>query len=99
MKNLLEETKRVLADHNKSMEDVIAIQGEKFGISIETFIKLANKNYDSGFGIMEVAEDLKVIGDGWWLERHEYDGSEWWEFKELPGILPVRDDVNTLFSG
>jgi hypothetical protein len=25
-----------------------------------------------------------VIGSDWWLERHEYDGSEWWEFKSLP---------------
>lgn len=99
MKNLLEETKRVLADHNKSMEDVVAIQGEKFGISIDRFIKLADRKYDSGFGGTEVAEDLKVIGDGWWLERHEYDGSEWWEFKEMPKILPISENVTTLFSG
>lgn len=25
-----------------------------------------------------------IVGDDWWMERHEYDGSEWWEFKELP---------------
>lgn len=24
------------------------------------------------------------MGDDWWLERHEYDGSEWFELKELP---------------
>jgi len=27
---------------------------------------------------------LTVAGDDWWLERHGYDGSEWWEFKTLP---------------
>jgi hypothetical protein len=25
-----------------------------------------------------------VVGKDWWLERHEYDGSEWWEFKTMP---------------
>jgi len=24
------------------------------------------------------------VGDDWWLERHEYDGSEWWVFQKLP---------------
>lgn len=28
-----------------------------------------------------------VVGDDWWLERHEYDGSEWWEFKRLPSPI------------
>lgn len=28
--------------------------------------------------------DLLVVGNNWWLERHNYDGSEWWEFKRLP---------------
>lgn len=43
-------------------------------------------------GTEEVATDLLVVGDGWWLERHEYDGSEWWEHKALPA-KPERHDV------
>ena len=39
--------------------------------------------YDSGYGGAEVP-NFKVVGKGWWLERGEYDGSEWWEFKKLP---------------
>lgn len=35
-------------------------------------------------GSPQVAEDLLIVGDTWCLERHEYDGSEWWEYKELP---------------
>lgn len=27
---------------------------------------------------------LIVVGKDFWLERHEYDGSEWWEFKSIP---------------
>jgi len=41
-------------------------------------------NYNSGFGGQEIAKDLVVVGTGWWMERHEYDGSEWWEFKAPP---------------
>jgi hypothetical protein len=26
--------------------------------------------------------DLIIVGDNWWLERKEYDGSEWFEFKK-----------------
>ena len=50
----------------------------------EEFAKLANKKYDNGYGGNEVPLDLIVVGKDWWLERHEYDGAEWWEFKKLP---------------
>ena len=46
-------------------------------------------NYDNGFGGAEVHGDLKIVGNDWWMERGEYDGSEWWEFKTLPKLLPA----------
>ena len=27
---------------------------------------------------------LVVVGKDFWLERNNYDGSEWWEFKQVP---------------
>ena len=27
-----------------------------------------------------------VFEDGTWLERGEYDGSEWWEYKQKPTL-------------
>ena len=30
--------------------------------------------------------------DGTWIERHEYDGSEWWEYKETPSLENVKED-------
>lgn len=39
---------------------------------------------DEGYGAPEVATDLLVVGADFWLERCEYDGSEWWEFKQMP---------------
>jgi hypothetical protein len=29
---------------------------------------------------------LEIVGDDWWLERHEYDGAEWWEYKTKPSM-------------
>lgn len=81
--NLLEETIAVLAEYNLSLDDIARVQGYDFEIPVENFIEVAkNTNYDDGFGSAKIAQDLLVIGNGWWLERGEYDGSEWWEFKQ-----------------
>lgn len=83
MSNLWEETISVLKNHHKTWNDVRFVCGNDFGVT--NFQTLAMRtNYDEGFGGQEVATDIKVVGDFWWLERHEYDGSEWWEYKELP---------------
>lgn len=91
MMNLLTETTSVLKTYGKSLNDIIAVQGSDFAITVEDFIKLADVTYNDGYGSPEVAEDLLVIGDGWWLERATYDGSEWWEYKEYPKILPITE--------
>lgn len=91
--NLLEETLEIMADHGKAASDVrwCAIDrgyqkndpGEMY-FTWDDFSELADVKYDSGFGGTNVPDDMKVVGDDWWLERHEYDGAEWWEFKTLP---------------
>lgn len=41
--------------------------------------------YDEGYGVQEINEHLVIVfDDGSWLERAEYDGSEWWEYKTVP---------------
>ena len=82
--NLLKETISDLRECGKTMQDVVWIGTTEVEIPVEVFERLADKEYDSSYGWAEVATDLLVCGDGWWLERHEYDGSEWWEFKETP---------------
>lgn len=85
MINLLEETKSIIEENGKSKDEVLWCGSEEFGyFSWEDFILLANREYDNGYGGAHVATDLVIVGDNWWLERHEYDGSEWWEFKKLP---------------
>ena len=81
---LYEETKKILEYNNKNFDDVVAICGNKFQISKEDFIEYSKTRYDKGYGAPEVATDLLVIGEDFWLERNEYDGSEWWEFKSFP---------------
>lgn len=49
-----------------------------------TFLNsLASINYDNGYGGQELFGTI-VFKDGTWLERGEYDGSEWWEHRKLP---------------
>lgn len=85
MSNLWEETIEFLKENDKTFEDVLYIQGEDFKVTKENFEIVAKKtDYDSGFGAQHVATDLVLVGDGWWIERAEYDGSEWWEFKTIP---------------
>lgn len=98
MTNLLEETLDALTANEKSPADVRWVGAPEaaflrgigkpktpipFG-SWQDFEKFADFDYDSGYGGAEVNTALVIVGDDWWLERGEYDGSEWWEFKTLP---------------
>lgn len=92
--NLLQETLDVLEKNGVDQSQVLycAILGpdsfwqeqEPFYFSWQEFKELADFDYDNGFGGHEVNSKLVVVGNNWWLERGEYDGSEWWEFKTLP---------------
>jgi len=85
MTNLYKETAKVLLGYGKSMSDVVFVSGNGHEIPLDNFIETAKSyDYDNGFGGEEVPIDLLVVGKDWWIERHEYDGSEWWEYKTLP---------------
>lgn len=92
-KSLLQETIDVLSSAGKTISDVRFVvsggrwldRGDKLQLgSWDDFAKLADIKYDSGYGSAEINTTLKIVGDNWWLERGEYDGSEWWEFKTIP---------------
>lgn len=89
MINLLKETKEILKDNNKTLEDIKWIGNSKYYVDIKKFIELSNVMYDNGYGSQKVAEDLKIVGDDWWLERYEYDGAEDWVYKSFP-IMPTE---------
>lgn len=83
MVNLLEETKEILEHNNYTLDDIEWVGTSLHYIDKEEFIKLANVTYYNGFGAQEVADNLILVGKDFWLERHEYDGSEWWELKKI----------------
>lgn len=100
MINFLQETKEVLEKYNKTFDDIIFVADcfHQLCISPEEFIRRAeNIIYDNGYGL----EEIVVVGKDFWLERHEYDGSEWWEYKSIPNIddftLEDKETSHTLF--
>ena len=96
--NLLEETKKMLKDNHKTINDIKWIGTDKYYIDINEFLEKADVNYDDGYGAPEVATNLKIVGDDWWMERHEYDGSEWWEFKSMIKKPNKKLELKTLFA-
>lgn len=84
MTNLLEETIDDLKSNGKTPDDVVWVGDADNYSDWDNFAKVADFKYDSGFGDNEISKNLLVVGKDWWLKRHEYDGSEWWEFKSLP---------------
>lgn len=98
--NLKEETRAVLKEHGKTAQDVLWCGNKEFGyFSFSELLEIAPTDYDNGYGGQEIAKDLYIVGDDWWLERHEYDGSEWWEFKSLPKKPSIHKKPRTVCSG
>ena len=84
--NLKDETLEILNEHGKTWDDVEWIGSVSRNLTIDKnqFLILADREYNNGYGGNEVSLDLVVVGEDFWLERHEYDGSEWWEFRRAP---------------
>lgn len=99
MRNLLKETEKALKENGKSLSDIEWVGCSLFQIDIGQFLDLADADYDPGYGAPEVATDLLVVGKDFWLERNEYDGSEWWEFKAYPAKPDDVRSVHTLMCG
>ena len=84
---LVKETIEVIKEEGYSESDIewVGSKDGKYGMSWDSFKKAFEKiEYDCGYGGQEVAKDLVVVGNDWWLERQEYDGAEGWSFKKMP---------------
>ena len=98
--NFKEETLTVLENHGKTWDDVKFIQNDQWRVHDKNkFLEYMDFEYDNGFGGARIPEDLKIVGDNWWLERGEYDGSEWWEFKTMPKPRERVEDVFLSHNG
>lgn len=89
--NLLTETLEALKGNGKGPQDVLWVGSHdgKHAVTWDEFAQNAKEiDYDSGYGGQRVPADLVVVGTDWWLERSEYDGSEWWTYKKSPITSP-----------
>lgn len=92
--NLWKETVAKLEKHGKTVADIRFVQ--TYRGRIENFEELAKKiDYDDGYGGLEIEPSLVIVGDDWWLERAEYDGAEWFEFKKQPIALDFVEHTTT----
>lgn len=98
--NLLQETIDALESHGKTPEDILWVScygRERISFGWTEFSFLADENYYEGFGMAEVNTTLQIVGQDWWLEREEYDGSEEWTFCKFPVIYecknPSKEDI------
>jgi hypothetical protein len=92
--NLLQETLEVIKEVGRLPEQVVFVgsYGGEYGMSWDDFVKIADVEYDSGFGAAEVATDLIVqFDDASYMMRGEYDGSEWWEYPKPFPLFQVED--------
>ena len=100
--NLKHEILKILDENNKTISDIKFIRYRDRKYNIDTFFRIADRGYNDGYGTKCVL-NIQIVGNDWWIERHEYDGSEWWEYKQLPlepaeEIIPKIDDVFDKFA-
>lgn len=87
MRNLLEETLWCIKHYTDFKPDAVDyVQTDDGWCSWSQYITWADQiDYDEGYGCVEINLSLKIVfKNGTYLERHEYDGSEW--FKYIPAI-------------
>ena len=65
--------------------EVIALRENYDLDALVKFLEELDFEYDRGYGDQELFGTIWYT-DGTWSERGEYDGSEWWEYKQVPEI-------------
>jgi hypothetical protein len=85
--------------HGPDFGDVTQAQIElKEGYSdaeLDAFLDSLDFEYENGYGCQELFGTV-WLNDGTWLERGEYDGSEWWEHRvcpEIPETLKMKQQL------
>lgn len=88
--DLLQATLKILCDNSKTPDDVLwvgTIAGfldKSHRFTWEEFASKANFVYHFGYGQIEILHNLIIVGKDFWLDRCDWDGSEWWEFNQIP---------------
>ena len=97
MINLRNETIAAVTEAGKRPDDITYIGDKTHSYSWSRFLRAANWEYNNGYGGAYVNRGLVILfTDGSWLERGEYDGSEWWEYKHCPTVPEGHTPDNQL---
>ena len=92
MRNLQRQTLDAIVQASKTVEDIAYCNIKMRSISYEQKELLKGKvfdidkldfMYDDGYG-SQLIYGFIVFNDKTWLERSEYDGSEWWDYRKCP---------------
>lgn len=102
-RNLYTETVQAMKGIDKDPSDIgrIGSYDCEYECTWAEFKELAGFHYDSGYGGTKVATDLIILfKDGTWMERREYDGSEWWRYVTPPifrkSLLHIPKEIEYL---
>jgi hypothetical protein len=95
--NFLTDTLYRLEIYGKTPEEVEFVTDGYHSVTWDEFKKIANFGYTNDWGSNTINGNLKVVGDGWWLERHVYDGSERWSFKVVP-VFPLQSGKLVIYQ-
>ena len=93
--NFLEETLDCLSSLKINTKDVICVAYDDVYMSWETFVKNADFRYDSGFGNMEISDNIRIYTRDYIIYRHEYDGAEEWRaISTLESVISNKTQIH-----
>jgi len=99
--NLYQEIKNNLKSIRYSESDILYVSCiDKKGITkcfeSKDFLEFCkNINYEGGYGTIEISQTLKIVfKDGSFLERREYDGSEYFEYVPVMNLNAKIEKFN-----
>ena len=99
--NFLAETIDAIKRAGKTIDDIIFIGSEQSGhcCTWDEFEKMADFDYDNGYGGQDIPRDLIIVfADKTIMRRGEYDGSEWWEWMPIFEMPKEKHKITKLYS-
>lgn len=95
--NAQQELLQVLKSIEKNQSDIswMLVYTQSYSDISEAFTTIDDLGftYDNGYGSQELF-GIVYFNDGTWLERGEYDGSEWWEHITTPTLEQWKERYN-----
>jgi hypothetical protein len=61
----------------------------------EELLKFLDREYSNGYGGQELF-GIIYCEDGIWIDRGEYDGTEWWNLNRYPDMRNSFDEVDVI---